>query len=184
MSEERDEHRDEFLQALGWVALQGGMLEEALVDLYWATKGLEETALIKEVRDLTLGVLKKRVMDALHQWSSEPELQTRAQALSPKLDEAVRLRNEHIHAGWVFGSEYVERNRHPRGGAIRGERIQMTARDVAHAGEAIGDAAEEVWELYDEVVKRAHHLPPRYGIVLTDGTYVPCSGKSAASPPA
>ncbi len=179
MNEERDGHRDEFLRALGWVALQGGMLEEALVDLYWAAKGLEEQALIKEVRDLTLGGLKKRVMDALHQWSSEPELQARAQALSPKLDEAVRLRNEHIHAGWVFGANHVERNRHPRGGVVRGEHMEMTVQDVEQVGDVIGDTAEEVWELYDEVVERAPRLPPRYGIVLTDGTYLPCSGKSA-----
>jgi hypothetical protein len=46
----------------------------------------------------------------------------------------------------------------------------------------IGDVAEAIWELYDEVVDRTppSELPARGGVVLPDGTYVPCARNSAS----
>lgn len=171
----RDELRDDFLKALGEVAVQGGMLEHALVDLYWASTRLGESELIKRVRDWTLGKLRTEALDAFKAWTTDPDLLKQADDVLARLKDAVAHRNEYIHASWAIGATYVSRTRNPRGGTPRGQYLQLTVEDVENTATLIGETAAAVWDLYDQVIARTDNtlFPARAGIVLPDGTYIP-----------
>src|SRR5438128_1835028 len=107
------EWQRDFLAALGYLVVQAGYLEESLVDLIWIVSGKTEIKLIEGVRGGTLGALIRAAVAAFEARIDDPPLRSQLDAAKPLLARALDLRNQFIHARWVFGATVMVRHRRP-----------------------------------------------------------------------
>lgn len=174
----------DFLAALGYLVVQAGYLEEALIDLIWIVSGKTEIQLIEGVRGGTLGSLISSATQAFESRISAPVLRSRLDAAKPVLARALDLRNQFVHANWVFGASAMVRHRRPKKGRVVEMEHKITTAEVESALEEISDATEAMWNLYDETVAviPLSEIHPRGGMVLPDGTYLPGGVTRVPSP--
>lgn len=169
-----DVERD-LLGALGYLLVQANYLDDALVDLYWIVAGKNEADLIRTVRTETLGGLRRIVIEAYESRITNPTLRAQFDALKPQLAAALGVRNEFIHASYVFARTALQHTRRPRTGPPV-ERIQTLRRDDLEAAiNVLGEAVEAVLAMYDVTIEHlpAREVHPRGGSISAAGTYVP-----------
>ena len=165
----------EILSALGYLLVQANYLDDALVDLYWLVAGKTEVDLILAVRGKTSGSLCQVVVEAFEARVADPGLRAQFDSLKPKLDEAIRVRNEFIHASYVFAQTSLKHRRLPKTGPAVEKNRTLSVGDVEAAIDVLGEAQEETYAMYD-VTQRyipRHEVHPRGGFITDDGTYVP-----------
>lgn len=166
---------DKFLSALGYLLIQANDLDEALTDLYWIVSGKTEVDVFKAVREQTLGGLIALTFKAFEARITDKDLRAELDALKTELNTALAIRNEFVHAHWVFGDGEMHHHRRPRSGRVVEKIRKMRVADVEAATDKIAAAAESVYELYDKTRERipADAIEPRGGPVRADGTYLP-----------
>ncbi|MCG5054098.1 MAG: hypothetical protein KA712_14130 [Myxococcales bacterium] len=122
-----------FLRELGQLVVQANYLEEALIDLLWITARLDEVTLLRTVRGKTLGALVQLVKDQATALRSLG-LQNEFDKVNAALDDALDVRNQFVHASWVFeGNGRVERRTIPKRGDVREELRSMDVTDVVRS---------------------------------------------------
>jgi hypothetical protein len=169
-----DVERD-LLGALGYLLVQVNYLDDALVDLYWIVAGKTEVELIHAIRRETLGGLRRIVIEAYEDRITDVTLRAQFDALKPLLTAALAVRNEFIHASYVFAKTALEHTRRPTTGPPV-ERIRtLQSEDLEAAINVVGAAQEAVLAMYDVTVEHlpAREIHPRGGSVSADGTYTP-----------
>jgi hypothetical protein len=150
---EDPEWEDRFLRALGWLLLQANLFEDALIDLYWLVADKPEWQdAVADMQGLTLGnIWGRRVRDEYEKRIQDASLRARFDGLKPRIEEAIDLRNQFVHASWSFevARQLMHRTRRPLSGVLE-EFQKMKVEDVEAAAERIGTAAEEIMHLYDD----------------------------------
>lgn len=169
-----DVERD-LLGGLGYLLVHANYLDDALVDLYWLVSGKTEVELIRTVRDGTLGGLCQLVPRAYERRVSDAQLLQQLAALKPKLAAALDVRNEFIHARYVFARTSLQHTRRPRRGPVVEKIRTLQLADLETAINVLGAAQEATYELYDATVEHIpdHEVQPRGGSISADGTYTP-----------
>jgi hypothetical protein len=105
--------------ALGYLPIQVNYLDEALVDLYHVVAGTNEVDTLRAVRELTLGGLRTLTVRAYEARITDPELRRQFDDVKVQLDRAVFVRNDYVHARYVFGFKSgIQHTRRPRSGPV------------------------------------------------------------------
>ncbi|MBK9032067.1 MAG: hypothetical protein IPL61_12210 [Myxococcales bacterium] len=153
-----DAERD-LLATLGLLLIHANYVDEALVDLYWTVARKSEPDLIVAVRGKTLGGLVKAVCDTYTDTITDGALLERLERLRPLLDDALQVRNDYVHAYYVFtGGPSLDRTRRPKKGATVEVLKNVQVTDLESAIETLGAAQEAILDLYDATVE---HVPGR-----------------------
>lgn len=158
---------------LGYLLVQANYVDEALIDLYWIVSGRTEVDVLKDLRGRPLGPLGDAVATAYEAQIQDPQLRRQFEELKPLLKATRDVRNDFIHAYYVFGGDHLRRTRRPKSGAAVEMIRKLRASDIEAALATLGQAQDAVLAVYDATVE---HLPPvqaRFGAVAADGTYTP-----------
>lgn len=171
-----DVERD-LLGGLGYLLVTANDLDDALVDLYWIVSGEAEVDLIRAVRRETLGSLTDLVITTYERRVSDARLLQQLAALKPCLKAAVNVRNEFIHASYVFAGTSLQHRRRPRSGPAIEKLRTLRSGDIEAAINVLGEAQEATYSLYDATVEQIppHEIHPRGGNISSDGTYTPAA---------
>lgn len=110
----------DFLSALGYLVVQSGYLESDLAEIVWVVglndrnSLLTEQEFIQKISQTTLGELVKMVYSAVPKVIRSQPILAQLDGCRPALDRAVAVRNQFIHAEWIFVPQYEAMNRRRR----------------------------------------------------------------------
>jgi hypothetical protein len=122
-----------------------------------------------------LGGLRKIVVEAYEARITDPTLRAQFDALKTRLVAALDVRNEFIHATYVFARTALQHARRPKTGPPVEKIRTLRGEDHETAINVLGEAHEAVLAMYDATVEHLPAVYPRGGSISPDGTYTPAA---------
>lgn len=153
------------LVSLGLILFHGGDLEDAMIETTWIATKRRRPEVVAMVRGQTMGMLKNTFLVQYRGAVTDAGLLARLSEIEARLNAAVELRNEFVHASWraehAKGRYPVLRKRIPKDTGQE----QITAvspEEILEVVAILEEIANAIWELAVKTAEALGEPAPEY----------------------